>query len=98
MSYARSPRPSLVITVGMRCTGLPPVAQKADRFFGRRWRVGHRQKGAEVGDAAQPLEGARGGREAQPEGRVMGPLPPVGVGAEQPGEVGVDLGRWDAEG
>src|SRR5665213_3597884 len=97
MSYARSPLPSLVMTVGMRVIlGSPPWFE-ADAWscFGRR--VGHGQVSAEVGDAPQRLHRKPGGGESQLHRGVFRPAAMVRVGAEQPREVGVNVGGSDAQ-
>src|ERR1700687_2635886 len=96
MSYARSPRPSLVITVGIRCIRLPPGV-KANSWSRLRWRVCHREIGAEVGHAAQRLERHARGREPELGRRVLGPGRAPGVGAEPPGELRVKVGRLEPE-
>src|SRR5712664_3895075 len=96
MSYERSPRPSLVMTVGIRFTGLTPCIE-ADAGFRSGWRVRHRQISAEVGDAAQRLEGK--GRGGQPElgRRILRPGALLRVRAQQPREVGIDVGGPGAQ-
>src|SRR5216683_6947957 len=96
MSYERSPRPSLVMTVGTRFIALTPCLEADARFrFG--WRVCHSEIGAEVGDAAQRLEGK--GRGGQPElgRRILRPGALLRVRAQQPREVGIDVGGPRAE-
>src|SRR5260370_39083102 len=85
MSYERSPRPSLVMTVGTRFMALTPCLEADARFrFG--WRVCHSEIGAEVGDAAQRLEGQ--GRRGQPEldRRILRPGALLRVRAQHPRE------------
>src|SRR5262245_62658719 len=96
MSYARSPRPSLVITVGMRCIWLPPWCKANSSFQFRRW-VGHRQVGAEVGHAAQRFQRQRSGGEAELDRRVVRPGALVRFGSELTRELGVDVRGVDAE-
>src|SRR5258708_19909363 len=96
MSYERSPRPSLVMTVGTRFIALTPCLEADARFrFG--WRVCHSEIGAEVGDAAQRLEGQ--GRRGQPEldRRILRPGALLRVRAQQPREVGIDVGGPGAQ-
>src|SRR6266852_1061983 len=96
MSYARSPRPSLVITMGIMCIRLLPWF-KTDSWSGPGWRIGHREISAEIGHAAQGLERQARGREPELGRRVVGPGRALGVGAQQPGELGVEVGRPYAE-
>src|SRR2546422_6286889 len=96
MSYARSPRPSLVITVGIRCISLPPGFEP-DARPGLGWRVGYCEVGAEVGDAAQRLEGKARRRQSQLYRRVLRPCGPLRVGAQEPRQLGVQIGRSDPE-
>src|SRR5438105_8144022 len=97
MSYARSPPPSLVITVGIRCISLPP-RREADwsLWFGRR--IGHRKVSAEVGHATQCFEGQRSRGQAKLDRRVLWPGALLGVRAEQARQVGVDLRGADVQG
>src|SRR5216683_5103966 len=96
MSYARSPRPSLVMTVGIKFTGLTPCVE-ADAGFRSGWRVRHRQVGAEVGDAAQRLEGKGRGGQPELDRRILRPGALLRVRAQQPREVGIDVGGPRAE-
>src|SRR2546427_11244157 len=96
MSYARSPRPSFVMTVGIRCNSLPPQSEPDWGFWFGRW-VGHRQICAEVGHAAQRFQRQRRRGQSQLDRRVFGPCPIAGRGAEQPCELGEDLGRRNRE-
>src|SRR6266849_9415722 len=96
MSYARSPRPSLVITVGMRCIRLPPWFETDSWARLRRW-VRHRQISAEVCDAAQRLQRHARGREPELGRWVLGPGRAVVVGPEQPSKLGVKIGRPDSK-
>src|ERR1700682_1071211 len=97
MSYARSPRPSLVMTVGIRAIFLTPCGVEADAGFRSWWRVDHGEVSAEVGDAAQRVQRKRGGREPELDGRIFRPTAQVRVGAQEAGEVGVDVGGPGAE-
>src|ERR1700687_3763788 len=96
MSYERSPRPSLVMTVGTRFIALTPCIE-ADSGFRFGWRVGHREVSAEVGDAAQRLQWKR--RRGQPEldRRVLRPRSLLRICAQQPREICVDVGRSGPE-
>src|SRR5207247_3122749 len=97
MSYARSPLPSLVITVGIRCISLPPRDEADWPFRSRRW-IRHRKISAEVSHATQCFEGKRRRGEAKLGGWVVRPGADVGVGTEQSGQVRVQLGRRHVEG
>src|SRR4029077_21248174 len=96
MSYARSPRPSLVITVGIICTWLPPWLE-ADGWTGFWRRGGHRHVRAEVGHASQRVHVQAGVREPELDRRIFGPGGSLRVGAEKAGEVGVDVGGPGAQ-
>src|SRR4029077_2125672 len=96
MPYARSPRPSLLMTVGTMFMRLPPCVE-TDWWFWPGRRVCHRQVSAEVGHAAQRFERQRGGGKAKLDGGILRPGSLFGVSAEQAGEVGVDVGRPGAQ-
>src|ERR1700681_4781507 len=96
MSYARSPRPSLLMTVGIMFMRLPPCVE-TDWWFGPGRRICHRQVCAEIGHAAQRLERQRSGGKPELDGRILRPRPLFGVRAQQAGEVGVDVGGPGAE-
>src|SRR5260370_35802746 len=91
MSYERSPRPSLVMTVGTRFMALTPCLEADARFrFG--WRVCHSEIGAEVGDAAQRLEGKGRGGQPELDRRILRPGALLRVRAQPPREAGIDVG------
>src|ERR1700738_2428151 len=96
MSYERSPRPSLVMTVGTRFMVLTPCLETDSRFrFG--WRVCHRQIGAEVGDAAERLQWKRCRGQPELDRRVLRPRALLRVCAQHPREIRVDVGGPGAQ-
>src|ERR1700674_4533921 len=96
MSYARSPRPSLLMTVGIMLLRLPPCIEP-DWWLWPGRRICHRKVGAEVGPAAQRLERQRRGGKPELDGRILRPGSLLGVRTQQAGEVGVDVGGPGAE-
>src|ERR1700687_896125 len=96
MSYARSPRPSLLMTVGTMFMRLPPCVETDWCFWPGR-RICHRQVRAEVGHAAQRLERQRRGGKPELDGRILRPGSLLGVRAQQAREVGVNVGGPGAE-